>query len=218
MKSASGPRDFDRSSRSHHAAAQGSVQLDDVVVASVGGQGGLLATRVLAQVLSTEGMQVKTSEVHGMAQRGGSVLSFVRRGRPPFAPVIGQGGADALLGLELMEAARALPYLRPGGLVVASTERVIPVPVLTGQQEYPDDLAEVLAGRAGRLVLVPAGEIAAELQNSRVANVACLGALAACAAMPREAWHEAIRGSVPPRTVEINLAAFERGWTVARPG
>lgn len=189
-----------------------------MVVASVGGQGGLLATRVLAQVLSTEGMQVKTSEVHGMAQRGGSVLSFIRRGRGSFAPVIGQGGADALLGLELMEAARALPYLRPGGLVVASTERVIPVPVLTGQYEYPEDLAAVLAGRAGRLVLLPAGEIAAELQNSRVANVACLGALAACVAIPVGVWHEAIRGSVPPRTVEINLAAFERGWAVTGTG
>jgi len=189
-------------------------RIDSVVVASVGGQGGLLATGVLARMLEEPGYEIKTSEVHGMAQRGGSVLSFVRRGRGgAFAPLVDKGEADLVLGLELLEAVRAAEYLRPGGLIVASTQQVMPVPVLTGQTVYPADLAERLQRLApGRAVLVPAGEIAAELGTARVANVVCLGALAASAGMwPDEVWREVIAASVPPRTVELNLEAFRRG-------
>lgn len=186
------------------------------VVSSVGGQGGLLATGVLAAVLAAPGLVVKTSEVHGMAQRGGSVISFVRRGTGAFPPLVDRGQADVLLGLELLEAVRALPYLRPGGLAVASTQAVMPVPVLTGQSKYPDDLVHRLEAGAGQVVLVPAGETAAELGTARVANVVCLGALAACCEWPLEAWRKAIAAAVPPRTVELNLAAFERGLSWGR--
>jgi indolepyruvate ferredoxin oxidoreductase beta subunit len=191
-------------------------QWDSFVIASVGGQGGLLATGVLALMLEAPGLVVKTSEVHGMAQRGGSVISFVRRGRGAFPPLVDRGQADVVLGLELLEAVRALPFLKPGGLVVANTQQVMPVPVLTGQSRYPSDLAERLRAAAGRLILAPAGEIAAELGTARVANVVCLGALAACADWPEAAWRQAISGAVPPRTVSLNLAAFERGLAVGR--
>lgn len=201
-------------SLSTHSAAPVAVA-EDFVVASVGGLGGLLATRVLADVMTRAGSAVKTSEVHGMAQRGGSVMSFVRRGARAFAPVLDSRSADALLGLELLEAVRALEYLKPGGLVVANTQRVMPVPVITGQSKYPADLVERLRAYAGHLVLVPAGEIAAELGSSRVANVACLGALAACLELDLGLWRDAIAGAVPARTVPVNMAAFERGVAAA---
>ncbi len=188
---------------------------NDFVVASVGGLGGLLATRILADVLTRAGAEVKTSEVHGMAQRGGSVMSFVRRGRSPgtgaFAPVVDSRAADALLGLELLEAVRALEYLKPGGLVVANAQRVMPVPVITGQSRYPGDLTDRLRAYAGRLVLVAAGDIAADLGSGRVANVVCLGALAACLELDLDLWRKAIAEAVPPRTVDLNMAAFSRG-------
>ena len=194
-------------------------RMDNYVVASVGGQGGLLATGVIADALRHDGPEVKTSEVHGMAQRGGSVLSFVRRsdGRP-FGPVVGSGSADVVLGLEMLEAVRALPYIRACGLVVASTQRVMPVPVTTGQAKYPDDLEDRLRTAAGQVVLVPAGEIAQELGNSRVANVVCLGALAGHTDGPLDVWREVISKLVPPRTVDINLQAFARGVELAGVG
>jgi len=195
--------------------SQGSV-LNDFVIASVGGQGGLLATRVIADVLVRTGAQVKTSEVHGMAQRGGSVMSFVRRGVGDFSPVIDPGTADALLGLELLETARALPFLRPGAVVIANTECVTPVPVITGQSKMPTDLAGTIRKAAGRLVLVPASEIAARLGSSRVANVVCLGALSACSGIDPALWQEVVAASVPARTVDLNLKAFAEGMSLVQ--
>lgn len=196
-------------------AGAGRVQLNDFVIASVGGQGGLLATRVLADVLSRAGDRVKTSEVHGMAQRGGSVMSFVRRGQGEFSPVIDPGTADALLGLELLETARALVFLRPGAVVVANAECVMPVPVITGQSQMPADLAGMIRKAAGRFVLVQASEIATGLGSSRVANVVCLGALAACSGIDEDLWRAALAAAVPPRTLELNLQAFAEGIAAA---
>lgn len=190
----------------------------DFVIAGVGGQGGLLVTRVLASLLLAGGEEVKTSEVHGMAQRGGTVLSFVRRGRRGCSPVVGLGEADAILGLELLEAARALPYLRSAGTVVASTQRIAPVPVALGSEEYPQGLEEKLRSAAGRLVLVPAGEIAAGIGNTRVANVVGLGALSAFMEHDPASWEEVISRAVPPRTVELNLRAFRAGRELGTAG
>lgn len=198
-----------------HGVDGGGRIINDVVVASVGGQGGLLATKVLAAVFLRNGMEVKTSEVHGMAQRGGSVVGFVRRGPRVRSPVIDAGGADAILGLELLEAARALPYLQKGGVVVASTQQIVPVPVLTGQARYPADLPERLRAASGRLVIVPAAEIAAELGQARAANVVCLGALSALMAESSVVWEQVISAAVPPRTVALNLEAFRMGREVA---
>lgn len=207
------------SSFAHAAAGQADGQgLNDFVVASVGGQGGLLATKVLAAVLFRNGMEVKTSEVHGMAQRGGSVIGFVRRGLVVRAPVIDAGKADAILGLELLEAVRALPYLRRGGVVVAGTQQIAPVPVSAGQAKYPADLQERLRAASGRLALVPAGEIAAQLGQSRAANVVCLGALSTFMAEDSGIWEQAIAAAVPPRTVALNLEAFRRGRAAAAAG
>lgn len=151
-----------------------------------------------------------------MAQRGGSVLSFIRSGKDYFTPVIDPGTADALLGLELLETVRALPYLRAKGVVVANTDLVMPVPVITGQSRMPTDLVDRLRSAAGRLVLVPAGEIAVHLGSARVANVVCLGALAACAGIDEALWRAAIAAAVPPRTVDLNLTAFAEGLAAAR--
>lgn len=183
----------------------------DFVIAGVGGQGGLLVTRVLATLFLAGGDEVKTSEVHGMAQRGGTVLSFVRRGERVSSPVVDPGGADVILGLELLEAARALPYLRPGGTVVSSTQRLVPMTVALGGEPYPARLEERLRAAAARLVLVPAAEIAAGIGNMRVANVVCLGALSPFVEHDPALWEKVISGVVPPRTVELNLQAFRTG-------
>jgi indolepyruvate ferredoxin oxidoreductase beta subunit len=174
-----------------------------------------LATKVLSAVFLLGGMEVKTSEVHGMAQRGGSVVGFVRRGRRVWSPVLDPGTADAILGLELLETARALPYLKRSGIVVASTQQIPPVPVSTGQAKYPGDLQERLRAASARLILVPAAEIAAELGQARVANVVCLGALSAMMDEDLGAWEQAISAAVPPRTVALNMQAFRRGRGVA---
>jgi indolepyruvate ferredoxin oxidoreductase beta subunit len=190
-------------------------RLADLVIASVGGQGGLLATRVLAGLFQAGGEDVKTSEVHGMAQRGGTVLSFVRRGRQVFSPLVEPGAADAILGLELLEAARALPFLRAGGVVVTSTERIAPMPVALGREPYPQDLEQRLRSGSGTVVLVPAARIAAEIGNPRVANVVCLGALSRFLEHDPQAWEETIASAVPSRTVELNLRAFRAGRELA---
>lgn len=195
-------------------------RIDNIVVASVGGQGGILATRVLATLFLNMGWQVKTSEVHGMAQRGGSVETHVRRGRTVYSPLVPRGEADALLALEQLEGLRYLPWLRPGGVVVCSTERIAPVTVTLGGQQYPDRVREALEQRAGVLVWVDALEIAREAGNVRAANVALLGALSALMEAPAEAWREAISANLPERVRPVNLNAFQmaRELTLARLG
>jgi indolepyruvate ferredoxin oxidoreductase beta subunit len=121
-----------------------------------------------------------------------------------------------LLGLELLETARALPFLRPGAVVIANTECVTPVPVITGQSKMPSDLAGTIRKATGRLVLVPAGEIAARLGSSRVANVVCLGALAACSGIDPALWEQVVATAVPPKTVTLNLKAFAEGMALAK--
>lgn len=195
-------------------------RIDDIVVASVGGQGGILATRVLATLFLRQGWQVKTSEVHGMAQRGGSVETHVRRGRTVHSPLIPRGEADALLALEQLEGLRYLPWVRPGGTVVCSTERIAPVTVTLGGQAYPEGIRERLEQRAGCVVWVDALGIGREAGNVRAANVALLGALSALMPEPVEGWHEAIRAHLPERLHRVNLEAFRlaRELTLARLG
>lgn len=195
-------------------------KIHDIVVASVGGQGGILATRILATLFLNLGWQVKTSEVHGMAQRGGSVETHVRRGRVVYSPLVPRGEADALLALEQLEGLRYLPWIRPGGAVVCSSERIPPVTVTLGGQHYPERVRETLEQRAGFLVWVDALGIAREAGNVRAANVALLGALSALMEAPAEAWHEAISAHLPAGARPVNLEAFRvaRELTLARVG
>ena len=189
--------------------------MKDFIIASVGGQGGLLATTVLASVFVAQGNDVKTSEVHGMAQRGGTVTSYVRRGSRVYSPVVPQGEGDLILGLEILEAYRELPNLRPGGTVLASDEVISPVPVNMGDAVYPELGVKSFLQRAGKAYLIPAVSIARESGNTRTSNIAMLGALSVLldgsGDPPVETWVSEVSRLVPKRTIEVNLKAFLAG-------
>lgn len=201
-------------------AARTGVPVRDIVIASVGGQGAILATRILASLFLGQGWQVKTSEVHGMAQRGGSVEAHVRRGPTVYSPLVPRGEADLLLALEQLEGLRFLPWLRPGGACVCSTERIAPVTVTQGDQVYPEGVRELLAEKAGTLLWVDAPGLAREAGNLRTANVALLGALWPLLEASEEQWHLAISTHLPERVQAVNLHAFHlaRELALARLG
>ncbi len=189
--------------------------MKDFIIASVGGQGGLLATTVLASVFVTHGADVKTSEVHGMAQRGGTVTSYVRRGQKVYSPVVPAGEGDLILGLELLEAYRELPNLRQGGVVLTSDEMISPVPVIMGDATYPSLNKDSFLQRAKEVYIIPAVSIAKEAGNVRTSNVAMLGALSALldgpGGPPLQVWEAEIARLVPKRTVDMNIKAFHAG-------
>ena len=180
-----------------------------VVLAGVGGQGTILAGDVLAKVAVAEGMDVKLSEVHGMAQRGGSVETFVRFGETVFSPVVDPGVADHLIAFEMTEAARTLTYLRPGGTLVVNRRTVDSLPVLIGDMPAPEGLEEALVGEGA--IFLDAEALACEAGSPRSANIVLMGA--ASYALPFEVptWERVISDRVPPRTVEANLRAFHLG-------
>lgn len=194
--------------------------MNDFIIASVGGQGGLLATTILAYVFTRQGYYVKTSEIHGMAQRGGSVISYVRRGQKVYAPAVPQGKADVILGLEVLEAYRELPNLKENGVVVTSDERIPPVSVIMGDASYPELTRESFLQRAGRVYMVPAVTLAQEAGNVRTSNIVCLGALSCLLDVPRDVWEEEIKVSVPEKTISANMRAFDLGrkWMESQQG
>jgi len=182
------------------------------VLVGVGGQGILLASDILCQVGMAVGYDVKKTDVHGMAQRGGSVISHVRLAKQVFSPVVPVGAADFLLGFEKLEACRWANFLHRGGIAVVNDE-AIPTLALGSTTPYPDDdtVLNILRAHAARVHLVPAGALAAELGNPRVANVILLGALSHALDIPVEVWHQAIEDRVPPKFRELNRRAFEVG-------
>ncbi|MGB9660763.1 MAG: indolepyruvate oxidoreductase subunit beta [Moorellaceae bacterium] len=183
-------------------------RIENFVFASVGGQGGILAARILATCFLELGRQVKSAEIHGMAQRGGSVEIHVRQGNRVYSPLIPNSQADVLVGLEQLETLRSLHWLRPGGLVVCSTERILPTTVALEGQAYPETVREKLMEKCGALVWIDAVGIAKEAGNLRAASVALLGALSAFTEIQEKVWEEVISASVPQRFTEVNLAAF----------
>lgn len=180
-----------------------------VVLAGVGGQGTILAGDVLAKVAVAEGHDVKLSEVHGMAQRGGSVDTVVRFGEQVFSPVVDPGVADHLIAFELIEAARALRFLRPGGRLVVNKRMVAPLPVLIGDLPAPTDLETVLYAEGA--VFLDAEALACEAGSPRSANIVLLGAASYGLPFAEETWRRIIEQRVPPKTVEANLRAFRLG-------
>lgn len=183
--------------------------ITNVLLAGTGGQGIVLASRIIAWTAFKSGYDVKESEIHGMAQRGGSVIGQVRFGRKVYSPSIPMGYADIMLALEEMEALRYLHYLRPEAIVILNIRRVVP-PSIT-EEEYPKDVEERIRARGHRLISVPAPEIAQNLGSSRVENSVLLGVLSLHLPFEIQKWEEVIAESVPPKTVEINLTAFREG-------
>lgn len=180
-----------------------------VVLAGVGGQGTILAGDVLAKVAVAAGYDVKLSEVHGMAQRGGSVDTVVRYGERVRSPITDPGGADQLVAFELIEAARKLCYLKPQGRLLVNSRMIEPLPVLIGDCPAPVGLEAVL--QAEGAVFLDAEVLACEAGSPKSANVVLLGALSTGLEFPEEAWRSVISGRVPPKTVEVNMRAFELG-------
>lgn len=180
----------------------------DILIAGVGGQGTLLASRVLGKYAQTKGMDVKLSEVHGMAQRGGSVITFVRFGEKINSPIIDAGGADIILAFEKLEALRYAHYLKEDGRIVYSTQEIMPMPVVTGEKEYPADIEKRLKNAIG----VDALGLAVKAGNSKAANSVMLGALTKITGLDREAMLAALKESVPQKFVDLNTTAFGYGF------
>ena len=182
-----------------------------IMIVGVGGQGTLLASRVLGHTLIGAGYDVKVSEVHGMSQRGGSVTTYVRFGEKVWSPIIERGGADIILSFELLEALRALPYLKADGQIIVNTQQIDPMPVITGVAEYPQDIPEVLR-RYAKVTAVDALSLAREAGSIKAVNVVLIGLLARRTDIPRDQWEQSLRATVPPKFLDINLKAFALGY------
>jgi indolepyruvate ferredoxin oxidoreductase beta subunit len=185
--------------------------ITNILLVGVGGQGILLASEILAETFRLAGFDVKKSEIHGMSQRGGSVVSHVRYGREVFSPTVPEGEGDILFGFELMETYRSLPLLKKGGKVVANNLRISPPSVLTGQEIYPDDLAERIRQLFPDFLLVDGQKLASDAGNPKAANTVLLGAVSRQLEISEEFWLEALAKLVPAKALEVNRKAFMLG-------
>lgn len=191
-----------------------SKEVTSILLAGVGGQGTVLAGRVLARAAMSLGGEVKVSDIHGMAQRGGSVVTQVRFGPQVYAPVVEVATADYLVAFEKLEAYRWLPYLKVQGVLIVNDQEIPPLPVLTGAATYPTGLLEALGQRVKNMIVVEALEEARKAGSVKAVNMVLLGALARRLPIARAAWEEALAASVPAQLCEINLKAFDAGWQI----
>ncbi len=182
-----------------------------IMIVGVGGQGTLLASRVLGHAVIDMGYDVKVSEVHGMSQRGGSVVTYVKFGEKVHSPIIDKGEADIILAFELLEAYRALPYLKKGGRLIVNDQAINPMPVITGAAAYPEKILEKLADKAN-ITAVQALALATEAGSIKAVNVVLIGLLAKSTDIPYEVWKKAVSETVPPKFLEVNLKAFDLGY------
>ena len=183
----------------------------DILLAGVGGQGTVLAAKVLAQAAQNKGWQVRTAETIGMAQRGGSVVTYVRYGEKVCSPVIDKGEADYIVSFELLEAARWLAYLKPDGQIVTSTQQIDPMPVITGAAQYPENLVEKMKAAGAKVDALDCLALAEEAGSSKAVNIVLMGRLSHYFELPEEAWHKSLEAMVPPKFLELNKRAFELG-------
>ena len=182
-----------------------------VMIVGVGGQGTLLASKLLGRLLLDQGYDVKVSEVHGMSQRGGSVVTYVRWGDKVYSPIIDKGQADFILSFELLEAARWTEYVKPGGKLITNTQQINPMPVITGAAAYPQDLEAKMAAAGVDLDAIDALALAEEAGSSKAVNIVLMGRLSKWFDFPEEQWLTAIEESVPPKFLEMNKKAFHLG-------
>jgi len=183
----------------------------NIMIVGVGGQGTLLASRILGNAVISEGYDVKVSEVHGMSQRGGSVVTYVKYGDKVFSPIIDRGEADVILAFEKLEAARALPYLKEGGTVILNDREIAPMPVITGAAEYPDGLVADIAAKA-KVIAIDALSLSLEAGSAKAVNVVLIGVLARSSDISKEVWIQTIKDTVPAKFLDLNLKAFELGY------
>lgn len=188
------------------------MSVKSVMIVGVGGQGTLLASRILGAALVSDGYDVKVSEVHGMSQRGGSVVTYVRYGEKVYSPVVTPGEADLILAFEQLEAARWIPYLKKGGKLVVNTQSIDPMPVITGVMTYPDEIIEKLKAMGIDVTAVDALSLAEEAGSVKAVNVVLIGVVASRMDLDENVWLDAIRSVVPEKFVEMNLKAFSLGY------
>ncbi len=187
------------------------METKNIMIVGVGGQGTLLASKLLGRLLLTRGYDVKVSEVHGMSQRGGSVVTYVRWGEQVYSPIIDRGEADCILSFELLEAARYTEFMRPGGRIIVNTQQINPMPVIAGTAVYPENLEEKLKALDIRVDAFDALSLAEEAGSSKAVNLVLMGRLAKHFDFTDEEWMDAIEQSVPPKFLELNKKAFELG-------
>lgn len=185
----------------------------DIVICGVGGQGIILASNVLCHTAFLEGYDIKKSEVHGMAQRGGSVITHVRIGDKIYSPLIEQGNSDVVLAFEKLEAMRYIHYLKKNGTAIVNDRKILPMSVLTGAASYPENIKTNLE-RHGEIYYVDAEKVALELGNIRTVNIILLGVLSCFLGFKKKSWKTAISKNVKKRFVDLNLAAFGKGTSL----
>ena len=184
----------------------------NIMIVGVGGQGTLLASKMLGFVLLKQGYDVKVSEVHGMSQRGGSVVTYVRYGEKVYSPIIDKGEADIIISFEKLEAARWIEYLKPDGLIITNTQEMEPMPVITGAAVYPENLVEKMQAKGVKIIAKDFLKIAEDAGSSKAVNIALMGCLSNYfPQVSEEVWQEAIEANVPPKFMELNKKAFELG-------
>ena len=184
-----------------------------ILIVGVGGQGTLLASRLLGNALLSRDYDVKVSEVHGMSQRGGSVVTYVRYGESVSSPIIEQGEADIILSFEALEAARFLPYLKKGGKIIVNTQQIDPMPVVTGNASYPEDILGQIKALGVDVIAADALSLAEQAGSAKAVNVVLMGMLAKQADIEKQVWLDTVEQTVPPKFLELNLKAFELGYT-----
>ena len=183
------------------------------MIVGVGGQGTLLASRILGNAVIRKGYDVKVSEVHGMSQRGGSVVTYVKFGDAVYSPIIDKGEADIILAFECLEAYRALPWLKKGGIMIVNDQEINPMPVITGAVDYPADILSKLSAVVD-LTAVDALSLARKAGNAKAVNVVLIGVMAKNTEIPYEEWVETIKTTVPAKFLEANLKAFDLGYNL----
>ena len=183
----------------------------NIMIVGVGGQGTLLTSRIIGKAALSLGYDVEISEVHGMAQRGGSVVTFVRFGEQVSEPVVEEGQADVIIAFERLEALRYSHFLKKDGVLVVIDCRIDPMTVVIGAKQYPENILQGLE-KDHRVYAIDAGRITLELGNSKVLNSVVLGFAAGCIGFDEKTWLDTVASTVPPKTVEINKTAFTRGY------
>lgn len=185
-----------------------------VMIVGVGGQGTLLASRILGAVLLKKGYNVKLSEVHGMSQRGGSVVTYVKYGDEIASPIIEKGEADIILAFEQLEAARWLEYMKPDGKVIVNTQKIDPMSVVIGDAVYPDGVIDAIKAAGADVLELDALPVAVEAGSPKAVNVVLIGAMAKHTGIEKEIWLEAVRECVPAKFLDLNIKAFELGYNI----
>ncbi len=183
-----------------------------IMIVGVGGQGSLLASKLLGRLLVDEGYDVKVSEVHGMSQRGGSVVTYVRYGEKVYSPIVTEGEADFIISFEKLEAARYAKYLKKDGRIIVNTQQIDPMPVIIGAAEYPENVLDELTAKGLTVEALDALTPATEAGSAKAVNIVLMGRAAKYFDIPYENWIKAIENTVAPKFIEMNKKAFESGY------